>query len=107
MKRQSQKSVATTGKREEVVHTLMVLFAGILSCIGAGAPDGSRSVYGEYQKNITSPFALLNVRMCDPAFDARTYEHTRIGFEADSKAMPRGWSTANRSFGWHWMRRAV
>lgn len=46
------------------------------------------AVYGEYRKNITSPFAVLHERMQDLAFDAHTYKHTTIGFESDIKAMP-------------------
>ncbi len=46
------------------------------------------AVYGEYRKNITSPFALLNEKMQDLAYDVHTYKHTTIGFEADIKAMP-------------------
>ncbi len=46
------------------------------------------AVYGEYRKSITSPFALLNERMQDVAYDVHTYKHTTIGFEADIKKMP-------------------
>lgn len=46
------------------------------------------AVYGEYRKSITSPFALLNEKMQDLAYDVHTYKHTTIGFEADIKAMP-------------------
>ena len=46
------------------------------------------AVYGEYRKNITSPFAVLNEKMKELAFDVHTYRHTTIGFEADVKAMP-------------------
>jgi zinc protease len=55
-------------------------------------------VYGEYRKNITSPFALLNERMRDLAFDAHTYKHTTIGFEADIKAMPQGFEYSKSFF---------
>lgn len=46
------------------------------------------AVYGEYQKSITSPFALLEEKLRDLAFDVHTYKHTTLGFEADIKAMP-------------------
>ena len=46
------------------------------------------AVYGEYRKNITSPFALLNEKTQDLAYDVHTYKHTTIGFEADIKSMP-------------------
>ncbi len=46
------------------------------------------AVYGEYRKSITNPFALLNEKLQDLAFDVHTYKHTTIGFEADIKAMP-------------------
>jgi zinc protease len=46
------------------------------------------AVYGEYRKSITSPFALLNEKVQDLAYDVHTYKHTTIGFEADIKAMP-------------------
>jgi zinc protease len=41
------------------------------------------AVYGEYRKNISSPFALLNERMQDLAYESHTYKHTTIGFERD------------------------
>jgi len=56
------------------------------------------AVYGEYRKNITSPFALLNERMRDLAFDVHTYKHTTIGFEADIKAMPQGYEYSKSFF---------
>lgn len=46
------------------------------------------AVYGEYRKNITSPFSILNEKIQDLAYDVHTYKHTTIGFEADIKAMP-------------------
>lgn len=46
------------------------------------------AVYGEYRKNITQPFAMLNEKIQDLAYDVHTYKHTTIGFEADIKAMP-------------------
>jgi zinc protease len=46
------------------------------------------AVYGEYRKNVTQPFAMLNEKMQDLAYDTHTYKHTTMGFEADIKAMP-------------------
>ncbi|MBI4810043.1 MAG: insulinase family protein [Ignavibacteriales bacterium] len=46
------------------------------------------AVYGEYRKNVTQPFALLNEKVQDLAYDVHTYKHTTMGFEADIKAMP-------------------
>ncbi|MEO6244040.1 MAG: insulinase family protein, partial [Opitutaceae bacterium] len=45
------------------------------------------AVYGEYRKNITSPFALLNEKIQDLAYDVHTYKHTTIGFERDIMVM--------------------
>ncbi|MEO6005810.1 MAG: pitrilysin family protein [Opitutus sp.] len=46
------------------------------------------AVYGEYRKNITSPYEVLNEKLQDLAYDVHTYKHTTIGFEKDIKAMP-------------------
>ncbi len=46
------------------------------------------AVYGEYRKNRTSPFFSLYEAMRNTAFDAHTYKHTTMGYEADIKAMP-------------------
>ena len=46
------------------------------------------AVYGEYRKNITNPFALLEEKLANRAYDSHTYKHTTMGFEADIKAMP-------------------
>lgn len=48
----------------------------------------SGAVYGEYRKSVTSPFALLNEKVQDLAYDVHTYKHTTIGFERDIKMMP-------------------
>jgi zinc protease len=45
------------------------------------------AVYGEYRKSITSPFALLNEKIQDLAYDVHTYKHTTIGFERDIMVM--------------------
>ncbi len=56
------------------------------------------AVYGEYRKSITQPFALLNEKMHDLAYDVHTYKHTTIGFEADIKAMPSGYEYSKSFF---------
>jgi zinc protease len=56
------------------------------------------AVYGEYRKSITSPFALLNEKMQDLAYDVHTYKHTTIGFEADIKAMPEAFDYSKNFF---------
>ena len=56
------------------------------------------AVYGEYRKNITSPFAMLNEKMQDLAYDVHTYKHTTIGFEADIKAMPEAYDYSKSFF---------
>ncbi|MGA9117214.1 MAG: pitrilysin family protein [Bacteroidota bacterium] len=55
------------------------------------------AVYGEYRKNITNPYALLNEKMQELAYDVHTYKHTTMGFEADIKAMPEAFEYS-RSF---------
>jgi zinc protease len=54
----------------------------------SGFQTEAGAVYGEYRKNVTQPFGLLNEKMQDVAYDVHTYKHTTIGFEADIKAMP-------------------
>jgi zinc protease len=56
------------------------------------------AVYGEYRKSITSPFAVLNEKMQDLAYDVHTYKHTTIGFEADIKAMPEAYEYSKSFF---------
>lgn len=46
------------------------------------------AVYGEYRKNITDPFRLLDEKLQDLAYDVHTYKHTTMGFERDIQAMP-------------------
>jgi zinc protease len=48
------------------------------------------AIYGEYRKDVTSPFMVLEEKLLDKAFDKHTYKHTTMGFEADVKAMPEG-----------------
>ena len=56
------------------------------------------AVYGEYRKNITNPFEMLNEKMQDLAYDVHTYKHTTIGFEADIKAMPQAYDYSKSFF---------
>jgi zinc protease len=49
------------------------------------------AVYGEYRKDVTSPFMVLEEKLLDKAYDKHTYKHTTMGFEADVKAMPEGY----------------
>ncbi len=56
------------------------------------------AVYGEYRKSLMSPFARLNEKMQDMAYDVHTYKHTTIGFEADIKAMPQGYEYSKSFF---------
>lgn len=46
------------------------------------------AVYGEYRKNITSPFRIAHEKLMDTAFDEHTYKHTTMGFEKDIQDMP-------------------
>ncbi len=48
----------------------------------------SGAVYGEYRKNLSSPFRLANETLLNTAFDKHTYKHTTMGFEQDIKDMP-------------------
>lgn len=48
----------------------------------------SGAVLGELLKGKTSPRFLLREALQDTAFEAHTYKHTTIGFEADVRAMP-------------------
>ena len=49
------------------------------------------AVYGEYRKSVTQPFFMLEETLRQTAFDRHTYKHTTMGFEADVKAMPKGY----------------
>ncbi len=49
------------------------------------------AVYGEYRKDITNPFMLLEEKLLDTAYDLHTYKHTTMGFEKDIKAMPKAY----------------
>jgi zinc protease len=55
------------------------------------------AVYGEYRKSASDPFFLLDEKLRNLAYDAHTYKHTTMGFEADIKAMPQAYQYS-RSF---------
>jgi zinc protease len=46
------------------------------------------AVYGEYRKNIASPWRVSHEAMLNTAFDKHTYKHTTMGFVEDIKDMP-------------------
>jgi zinc protease len=58
----------------------------------------SGAVYGEYRKGRSSPFEVLDEATRMAAFDAHTYKHTTIGFEADIKAMPQRYDYSKTFF---------
>ena len=58
----------------------------------------SGAVYGEYRKGRSSPFEVLDEATRAAAFDAHTYKHTTIGFEADIKAMPQRYDYSKTFF---------
>jgi zinc protease len=49
------------------------------------------AVYGEYRIGAANPGFALEEKLHDLAYDAHTYKHTTIGFEADVKAMPKAY----------------
>ena len=58
----------------------------------------ARAVLGEYNKNASSPFQLLNEAMQDAAYTTHTYKHTTIGFLADVKDMPNQYAYSKTFF---------
>jgi zinc protease len=56
------------------------------------------AVYGEYRKDVTDPFFLLDEKLRNLAFDAHTYKHSTMGFEADIKAMPQAYQYSRTFF---------
>jgi zinc protease len=46
------------------------------------------AVYGEFRKNRTNPFFVINEALSEAAFKAHTYGHTTMGYEKDIKGMP-------------------
>jgi len=51
----------------------------------------SLAVLGEYNKNSSNPFRVMNEKLRGLAFQSHTYKHTTMGFLADIKAMPEGY----------------
>jgi zinc protease len=49
------------------------------------------AVYGEYRIGLAQPGFAIEEKLHNLAYDAHTYKHTTIGFEADVKAMPKGY----------------
>jgi zinc protease len=49
------------------------------------------AVYGEYRIGRSHPGFAIEEKLHNLAYDAHTYKHTTIGFEADVKAMPQGY----------------
>jgi len=58
----------------------------------------ARAVLGEYNKNASSPFQLLNEAMQDTAYTTHTYKHTTIGFLADVRDMPNQYAYSKTFF---------
>ncbi|HEU4403392.1 MAG TPA: pitrilysin family protein [Candidatus Polarisedimenticolia bacterium] len=56
------------------------------------------AVLGEYNKNASNPFQMLNERMRDAAFTAHTYKHTTIGFLRDVQDMPNQYEYSRQFF---------
>ena len=50
----------------------------------------SKAVLGEYLKAKSNPDSKLYEETCNNAFSRHSYKHTTIGFEADIRAMPKG-----------------
>ena len=46
------------------------------------------AVHGEYLKDLSSPFFVLEEKLMDTAFKKHTYKHTTMGFKKDIEAMP-------------------
>jgi len=46
------------------------------------------AVLGEYHKNNSRPFQMMEERICDGAYTAHTYKHTTMGFLRDVEDMP-------------------
>lgn len=63
-----------------------------------GFQKEARAVLGEYNKNASSPFLILNETMQDLAYTTHTYKHTTIGFLADVKDMPNQYAYSKTFF---------
>jgi len=56
------------------------------------------AVKGEYTKNYASPYARLNEKSLDVAFDVHTYKHTTMGFFKDVVEMPNHYNYSLKFF---------
>jgi zinc protease len=56
------------------------------------------AVYGEFRKGRTNPLFVLYEATVNNAFDAHTYKHTTIGFEADIERMPQQYEYSKSFF---------
>jgi zinc protease len=78
----------------EYLETLVDLESDRFMNLSYPEPDfrtEAGAVLGEYQQGARSSFRFLNEAVRTTAFDAHTYRHTTIGFEADVRAMPEGY----------------
>jgi len=78
----------------EYLATLVDLESDRFMNLSYAEPDfrtEAGAVLGEYQQGARSPFRYLSEAVRTTAFDAHTYRHTTIGFEADVRAMPEGY----------------
>jgi zinc protease len=85
----------------EYLETLVDLESDRFMNLSYPEPDfrtEAGAVLGEYQQGARSPFRFLSEAVRTTAFDAHTYRHTTIGFEADVRAMPEGYEY---SIGFH------
>jgi zinc protease len=56
------------------------------------------SILGEYNKNYSSPFMIMEEKLCDAAFEKHTYKHTTMGFITDIMDMPNRYEYSLRFF---------
>lgn len=49
------------------------------------------AIYGEFRKDQTSPYFVLEEKLRNLAYQRHPYKHTTMGFEADVKNMPKGY----------------
>ena len=85
----------------EYLETLVDLESDRFMNLSYAEPDfrtEAGAVLGEYQQGARSPFRFLNEAVRTTAYEAHTYRHTTIGFEADVRAMPEGYEY---SIGFH------
>jgi zinc protease len=56
------------------------------------------AILGEYAKNASNPEQRLREKMRETAFQRHTYRHTTMGYLADIKAMPEGYTYSREFF---------